>query len=199
MDNLTTPSADDPNRWTPPPFQQLSTLWRSHYPKLLSFARSLAPARYAEDVVQEAATIALRRLGNGSAPPDASAQEAMLYALVRDVANERTRQRYRRSAVEVLITGPTAAMRRHVNAALRTQRHEIVRVLDRVLATLPRRIAETFVLVHDHDVGYAEIAGFLGITPAAARSNYAKACARLRQELSALGLDHTDLRGRFDQ
>lgn len=196
------PHADPPElseRHTPPAFRQLSALWKAEYERLLSFARSQVPAHYAEDLVQEAVMKLLDRLAKGTAPTDGALQASMLYALVRDLAAERHRQASRRLALSVFISGATAAMRRSVNAALPTQRREIVATIDTALATLPRRIADTFVLVNDHAITFEAAGALLGISAGAARSNYAKACARLRDALAPLGLEPHDLRGRFEQ
>jgi RNA polymerase sigma-70 factor, ECF subfamily len=61
---------------------------------------------------------------------------------------------------------------------------ELVRAIDRAVASLPRRCRETFVLVRQQHLSYVEAAEVLGVSVKAVEMNIVRAFAALRRELA---------------
>ena len=61
---------------------------------------------------------------------------------------------------------------------------ELMEAIDRAVAALPRRCRETFVLVRQQHLTYAEAAEVLGVSVKAVEMNIVRAFAALRRELS---------------
>src|SRR5688500_8676721 len=69
------------------------------------------------------------------------------------------------------------------------EREEFLRVSDRIVANLPSRCRESFLLVREVELSYADAADIMGITPDAVRRNYLRAVAVLAEALSKAGYD----------
>ena len=61
---------------------------------------------------------------------------------------------------------------------------ELMEAIDRAIAALPRRCRETFVLVRQQHLSYAEAAEVMGISPKAVEMNIVRAFAALRRQLA---------------
>ncbi len=190
--------AGTPAQWTPTPLRGVGAAYREHLARLLSVARKVAPMEDAEDIVHDALIRSIQMVSSGAAHSDPAEQEPLLFGLVLDFARDRKRRSVRRARLSALITGPTAAMRRWVKTTLPSSNAEIDEQIRRAVAKLPRRCAEVFLLVYDHDASFATAGKMMSIGEASARSMYARAIARLRSELASVGMDNTALRDRWD-
>lgn len=65
---------------------------------------------------------------------------------------------------------------------------ELREAIERAVAALPRRCRETFLLVRQQHLSYADAAEVMGISVKAVEMNIVRAFAALRRELAALGL-----------
>lgn len=61
---------------------------------------------------------------------------------------------------------------------------DLLRALDHAVATLPKRCRETFVLVRQQQLSYADAAEVLGVSVKAVEMNMVRAFAALRQQLA---------------
>jgi RNA polymerase sigma-70 factor (ECF subfamily) len=149
-------------------------LYRSTYPRVLAYARSMASREDADDAVAETFAIAWRR--QRDIPRDA--ELGWLIGVTRRVLANTRRSRWRAGALHALLDlqprapGPDPGERiedGELRAALMA------------LSPLDR---EAVVLTAWFDLSSADAARALGITPAAFRMRAARARRRLRAELN---------------
>jgi RNA polymerase sigma-70 factor (ECF subfamily) len=151
-------------------------LYRSTYPRVLSYARAMAPPADAEDAVGETYATAWRR--QSEIPADA--ELGWLIGVTRRVLANRRRGDRRLGALRTLLAGqrqpagPDPA-ERVADSGLRA-----------ALETLAPVEREALVLVAWFDLSQADAAMALGISPAAFRMRLARARRRMRSELDPI-------------
>jgi RNA polymerase sigma-70 factor (ECF subfamily) len=150
------------------------SLYRSTYPRVLAYARSMASREDADDAVAEAYAIAWRR--QRDIPRDA--ELGWLIGVTRRVLANTRRSRRRAGALHALLDRATARARPRSRRPDRGRR--AARGADGPLAARPRgRRADAW-----FDLSSTDAAQALGITPAAFRMRTARARRRLRIALN---------------
>jgi RNA polymerase sigma factor (sigma-70 family) len=154
---------------------KFEALFRSTYPRVLSYARGMAEADDADDALAEAYAVAWRRLDD----VPANAQLGWMIGVTRRVLANARRGRRRAGALRELLS---VQPRQHgVDPADRLDDEE----LRAALLTLRRIDREALTLVAWFDLTPAEAAVALGVGPATFRMRLARARRRMRAELAA--------------
>lgn len=167
----------------------LERLVRGHQDELFAYAAGmLRDEADAQEVVQDAFLRAhdalVRRYDDDRCR--ALRLRPWLFRIVRNLALNRIRSR--RAGIEPLPDSagwhaPALAVPPASEAALDAE--DARRALERALASLGREAREIVTLRFTLDLSYAEIAGMLGVTEAAARGKVFRALERLRRRLPA--------------
>ena len=156
------------------PCVDFESLYRSTYPRVLAYARSMASREDADDAVAEAYAIAWRR--QHDIPRDA--ELGWLIGVTRRVLANTRRSRRRAGALHALLDRQPRAP--GPDPADRIEDGELREAL-MALSPLDR---EAVVLTAWFDLSSTDAAQALGITPAAFRMRTARARRRLRIALS---------------
>jgi RNA polymerase sigma-70 factor (ECF subfamily) len=162
-------------------------LFEAHGEALRRYAQRIVRSREtAEDLVQEVFLRLWRAWDRVDVGPNI---RAYLYATTRSQAlnhlrHEQSEERARRMNFPRGIAGDDAALPPAGEANVETD--EIVRAIERVLATMPPRQREVAALRLRHQLPTAAIAERLGISPRTVEVHIARATKALREQLPAL-------------
>jgi RNA polymerase sigma-70 factor (ECF subfamily) len=145
----------------------------------------------AEDLLQDTMMAACRHCRALRQPERV---RAWLFRIARHTALNWQRRRRRHpdlaaSPIEDLSPGPTAMNR----ARERTQRHDLRRLLDEALATLPSTEREVITLRHFEQLSSSEVAKVLGVRLGTVHSRTHRGLAKLMDHLRHRGLRLEDL------
>ncbi|QMU75655.1 SigE family RNA polymerase sigma factor [Streptacidiphilus sp. PB12-B1b] len=149
--------------------QRSATLFRTAY--VLTGSQDAA-----EDLVQEALEKACRHWRRIS---DAESPEAYVRQILVNLANDRWRRLGR--------VRETSALPDRADPGDAYQRVDLHDEVIRALQTLPMGMRTVVVLHYLHDMGDQQIAGMLGVSPNAVRSQLARGLAKLRANAGPKG------------
>jgi len=160
-------------------------LYRAHAPALLSFAHARLHSReVAEDLVQDLFLVLWRNRAEWELK---GSLRSYLFGALRNriVSYRRARQaregqlrRVEEDAVQ-LDSLPSAHRADHL-----VREKELAAAIERAIESLSPRNRETFLLVRQHNLSYAETAEILGISVKGVEMNMVRALAALRKELA---------------
>ena len=139
----------------------------------------------AEDATQDSFLKAYRAENQ---PPNLPEMRLWLFTIARNVCLDRLRW-WKRSPLSFLNSDSTPT-----SGGFEQPGHQsdLKFILQRVLAELPKRQYEVFVLRHWHGFSTEETATLLGIDSGSVKSHLKRSIDRLRRELSALGISDND-------
>lgn len=188
--------------------RQMSALVSQLYPRLKAWALTLVAADDADDIVQDAFVRFWRREArreDGDANPNPAAS---LMQYVHDIAREQARQSVRRRNAVLRAGGAVSQfVATHVSSPFISgirgwmfpgaamERSQTDPVLLAAIDALAPRQREVFVLVAGHDLSFEKVGALLHIGASSARSNYARANARLRATLAPTRAPHASRAG----
>ncbi len=203
--SIDVPRPQDPARGTPPLVQlagapdhddRMAAIVTQLYPRLLAWAHSLVSAEEGKDVVQEAMLRFWRREMRRPANETNPNPSATLMQLVHDVAREQARDTARRDGTLKRLRGSISAyvathisspfisgVRNWMTPGREGERQEVDPALAAAIDALSPQQRIVFILIAGHEMSYVEAAKTLKIDASTARSNYARANARLRELL----------------
>lgn len=140
----------------------------------------------ADDLMQE---VLIRMIRNLDALPEPPRLAGWLYAVTRNTAADRFRQRCRQRTATDSEKILQAAVADDPNPSSNAERDELGDVLRSAFHALPRRQREVFDLVELQGVPASEAADILGIRSTSVRGNLFKARRNLRRRILALWPD----------
>ena len=159
-------------------------LYRAHAPALLAFAHSQLRSReLAEDLVQDLFLALWRHRKKWDLRT--SLRAYLLGALRNRIISYRRSLQAREGGFQRVETATLAFVAAPSRADHRVREAELVEAIEKAIEALPPRCRETFLLVRQQNLTYAEAAEVLGISVKAVEMNMVRALAALRKELGA--------------
>ncbi len=163
-------------------------LFHEHFGRLCSYARGiLRDGDAAEEVVED---LFVWIWENREQWEVSSSVRAYLYTAVRNRAlAQLRRERMRRRAHDEVAAAPVppgmAGPRAAADAELEAD--ELAALVERVIAALPERPREAFLLSRRHGLSHAEVAGVMEISVSTVEKHIVRAVAELRRALAERG------------
>ncbi|HEX7089519.1 MAG TPA: RNA polymerase sigma-70 factor [Longimicrobiales bacterium] len=159
-------------------------LYRAHAPALLAFAHSQLRSReLAEDLVQDLFLALWRYRERWDLR--SSLKAYLLGALRNRIISYRRSLQAREGGLRRVEAATLASVAGPSRADHRVREAELAEAIEKAIEALSPRCRETFLLVRQQNLSYAEAAEVLGISVKAVEMNMVRALAALRRELDS--------------